>query len=303
MESQNISEKTSSAILLEESSVHLDPASRRKLQNRLNQRASRKRKALQAAGEPKRQGRRWVVYTNEATAATSSPEDTGISSSAVAKKMRQETCQSISQINDKSSYPVAPHMPHDESWAQLQQRVNHAVSNGFLTPTLVPLFTQYNVMLAMFNNAASMGLTGEVLCEDIASFFNIPGPFSIKLPPSLQPTSAQKQVIHHPWIDLLPMRSLRDTLLYRLGTYDEDELCGDLYGLCSASPSIGLFVWGESWDPAAYEVSESVLRKWEWLFKECPDLLASTNHWRRKRGEKPLKLIEFRHSSIEKINQ
>jgi len=69
---------------------------------------------------------------------------------------------------------------------------------------------------------------------------------------------------------------------------DEDELCGDLYGVCVSSDETGLRVWGEAWDPLAYEVSETLIRKWSWLVEECPDIIKSTNYWRRQRGEKAI---------------
>jgi hypothetical protein len=101
-------------------------------------------------------------------------------------------------------------------------------------------------MRAMFQNAATMDLTMDILSEDIASSFNIAGPTTFHLPPSLQPSSTQKQIIHHPWIDLLPVQSFRNSLIVRMAEYDDEELCGDLYGLSSSTGKVGLIVWGES---------------------------------------------------------
>lgn len=168
--------------------------------------------------------------------------------------------------------------------------------------SLIHSVKQFNIFRAMFNNAATMELTMDVLNEDIASLFNIAGPITFHLPPSLQPSSTQKQIIHHPWIDLLPVRSFRNTLLARMREYDDEELCGDLYGLNSASGEVGLVIWGESWDPLAYEVSEKVVEKWSWILRDSPELLASTNYWRKKRGEKPLRLIESREHFIQEID-
>ncbi|KAJ5160280.1 uncharacterized protein N7482_007284 [Penicillium canariense] len=53
-------------LTVEDSMAPLDPASRRRLQNRLNQRASRERK--QAEKKRQKQEQRWVIYTNEAKA-------------------------------------------------------------------------------------------------------------------------------------------------------------------------------------------------------------------------------------------
>lgn len=168
--------------------------------------------------------------------------------------------------------------------------------------SLIHFVKQFNTMRAMFNNAATMELAMDVLCEDIASLFNIAGPITLHLPPSLQPSSTQKQIIHHPWIDLIPVRSFRNAMIARMTEYDDEELCDDLYGLNNASGEVGLVIWGESWDPLAYEVSEKVVEKWSWILKDSPELLASTNYWRKKRGEKPLRLIEPREHFIHEID-
>lgn len=144
-------------------------------------------------------------------------------------------------------------------------------------------------------NAAHLGLTIELLREDIISPFNIIGPAVAgfqSLPPSLQPTALQKQIIHHPWIDLCPMPSLRDAMLRRADAYDEDELCHDLFiGAGDANEhQVGLVVWGESWDPSAYELSEVIVKKWQWLLGECTDVMQSTNFWRAKSDRSPLRI-------------
>lgn len=69
---------------------------------------------------------------------------------------------------------------------------------------------------------------------------------------------------------------------------DEDQACEDLYGGCITPDEAGLQVWGEAWDPLAYEASETLIRKWSWMVEECPDIIQSTNYWRRRRGEKAL---------------
>lgn len=169
------------------------------------------------------------------------------------------------------------------------------------SPSLIHSVTQFNIIRAMFENAATMELTTDALSEDIASLFNIAGPITFNLPPSLQPSSTQKQIIHHPWIDLLPVRSFRDVLIERSAEFDDEELCGDLYGLNTTLGNVGLIVWGESWDPLAYELSEEVVRKWSWILKDSPELLISTNYWRRKRREKPLKFLDSQEHYIHEI--
>lgn len=189
----------------------------------------------------------------------------------------------------------------EKYWAQLKAKVAEGAAKKVQSPDLLLPVAQFNIMRAAFENATSMGLTWDILSEDIASYFNIAGPVTLRLPPSLEPSETQRSIVHHPWIDLIPIPSLRDALLLHVDEYDEDQLCGDLYGICGPSPEVGLLVWGEAWDPSAYEVSERVFNKWGRFLRDCPELLKSTNYWRRKRGEKQLRLPDLRDSRVEEI--
>lgn len=70
------------------------------------------------------------------------------------------------------------------------------------------------------------------------------------------------------------------------GEFDDEELCHDLFGICAKDGEVGMFIWGEAWDPCAYEFSEKVVRKWMWLFRDCEDVIRYSNRWRVKRGER-----------------
>jgi hypothetical protein len=279
-----------------ESTEKLDPVSRRRLQNRLNQRASRKRKQAEKQKEERQQ--RWIIYTNEANVpsvredvrAKETPESTPTpKNSPISQDQTSPFTCGTSQLS-----PV-------RYFNQLKRELVQAAGKLSPSPGLIHSVTQFNIMRAMFQNAATMDLTMDILSEDIASSFNIAGPITFNLPPSLQPSSTQKQIIHHPWIDLLPVQSFRNSLIVRMAEYDDEELCGDLYGLSSSTGKVGLIVWGESWDPFAYELSEEVVRKWSWMLKDSPELLISTNYWRRRRGEKPLKFFEPNDHFIHEI--
>lgn len=239
------------------------------------------------------------MYTDEAHSLT--PHEYQESKAVANRRPRLEN--SSEDLNDGSGYFCgSTQLSREKHLAQLQLRIANGSTNNLQSSNLLLSVTQFNIMRAMFANAATMGLSIEILSEDIASQFNIAGPMTLQLPPSLQPNSSQKRIIHHPWIDLLPIESLRNSLLSKMDTYDEDELCIDLYGLCDMAPEVGLLVWGESWDPSAYEISEGVFKKWSWLLRDCADLMRSTNYWRRKRGERPLRL-ESGHNRIEKVQE
>jgi hypothetical protein len=151
----------------------------------------------------------------------------------------------------------------------------------------------------MAANAAALGLTMESLRHDIPSPFCVSGALPKALPPALQPTTTQRTVPHHPWIDLCPSPSIRDAMLRLQGSYSEDELCHDLFG--AEQGTAGLLVWGEAWDPEAYEISEYVLWKYGRLFQGCEDLLRSTNRWRKMRGERLLRGEDFNGSRVTEL--
>ncbi|KAI8625024.1 hypothetical protein F5Y19DRAFT_280114 [Xylariaceae sp. FL1651] len=148
---------------------------------------------------------------------------------------------------------------------------------------------RYNLYRACAANAQILGLEPRSMHEDIPSPFSIPGSFScLSLPPSLHPTEAQVTIRHHPYMDLFPFGRLRDNLLLADGTFEDDELCADLGGKNSTTEHTGLVVWGEPWDPMGWEISEYIARKWAWLFTGCEQLLLATDSWRNQRGEPPL---------------
>ena len=149
---------------------------------------------------------------------------------------------------------------------------------------------QFNVFRALISNTATIGFTMAWLQEDAISPWNSTcKTASSSCPTSLRPTLAQQTIEHHPWVDLFPIPRMRDNMLLAGDTYDEYELCNDLVDFCDVpSERTGLVVWGEPHDPAGWEVTESFLQRWGWVVKGCVELLISTNHWRKQRGEDEL---------------
>jgi len=127
------------------------------------------------------------------------------------------------------------------------------------------------------------------------------------MPPTLTPTLLQRQMPHPAWIDVVPSAKLRDSLILATerGEYDEQELCmdvlGALYGNCGdeGGELKGVLVWGEPWDVRGWEVSKTFVRKWGDLFAVWGELLESSNCWRVKRGERPLKAVQGRVLEVE----
>lgn len=156
------------------------------------------------------------------------------------------------------------------------------------------MLAKFNVFRALVVNSHTLGFTAEHHLPPQAK-----SPFTytpenphalLQIPSSLHPTPLQRRIPHHPWIDLLPIPHMRDNLLRRTGTYDGDQLCADLVGYFNSSTSrTGMVIWGDPWDAAGWEVTPQFLERWGWTIKGCWVIFESTNRWRAKRGERPLK--------------
>lgn len=168
-------------------------------------------------------------------------------------------------------------------------------------PGILPLLMRINVLSALASNAKHLGIASGGLCQsDLISPFNILGPLPLNdpqplsplWPTTLQPTALQRTIVHHPWIDLLPFATLRDNMLKLLafGLLDDDEFCFDILELSDNDISTrpALIVWGEAFNWSSWEVNDAFLRKWGYLLRGCPQIIASTNYWRTTRGEKPV---------------
>ena len=151
---------------------------------------------------------------------------------------------------------------------------------------------QFNVLRALVSNNLTLGFATNWLEADaISPWTSTEEHRSISCPSSLLPTTLQRNVPHHPWIDFFPVPKMRDNLLLAEDSYDEYALCNDLVDCFDVTEDMtGLIVWGESWDPSGWEVSERFSKKWAWVIKGCKELLESTNYWRVTRGEDPLLL-------------
>ena len=137
------------------------------------------------------------------------------------------------------------------------------------------------------------------------------------MPPHLQPTRLQSEIVHPNWIDLIPIPRMRDNLImsqdhfnHRLFVNDvienllEDVMINKygegtgprsrlkLKGKSSdfASDRSGMIVWGEPHRMENWEVTSEFLQRWGWAMEGCHELMRATNQWRAVRGEAPLML-------------
>ncbi|KAE9579097.1 hypothetical protein CGMCC3_g4668 [Colletotrichum fructicola] len=182
-----------------------------------------------------------------------------------------------------------------------QRRVKEVYEGYWLhapRPSALHVLIRLRVLAALAHNAAAMGFPPQGLCrDDFISPYNLSGPlelenFDLTTPgrESLRPTDLQRRILHHPWIDLFPFPVFRDNVLLATasGLVDDDQLCADILEVkdedLAGRPS--LIVWGQSWDCMAWEANEAFFRKWGFLTRGCPEMLEATNYWRSRRGER-----------------
>ncbi|KAL3431572.1 hypothetical protein BDV09DRAFT_188246 [Aspergillus tetrazonus] len=273
-----------------------DPKLRRKLQNRLNQRALRLRKKLDAQATP-----------SDNLSNSNRRSSTELEVSRKASPIIGSHQSQISNVQSKSHNTTALALPTvgeihilEPNTPKTKRILHHfelialsAYATGSPRTDMLLHLIQFNFIKALIENMAVLGLSSDQLDDDANSPFNTMGPshpyLATSLPLSLRATMIQRTIPHHPWLDLLPFPQMRDNLISAGESYDETQLCLDMKGY--GNPDMdhtGIIVWRDPWDPEGWEVTESFARNWGWVLAGCWDLLRSTNSWRARRGERPL---------------
>jgi hypothetical protein len=246
-------------------------AERKKRQNRLNQRAYRRRERHRQK-QTARDDENDIVVNQQTTG------DTGTA----------------------GPWWVEPGNPKMAQVQALLRRLHQGYNPTMPDPSYLPVVIRWNALNALVFNAMSLGIElGELYREDAMSPFHCYGPSPVDPASRLQlcqgnlhPTALQFTVAHHPWIDIFPAAEMRDTMLRALvaGCLDEDQLCSDLLSneVYGSTDGAYLVVWGDPGQVANWEASKLFLNKWGWLLQTCPEMLKATNRWRRRRGESRL---------------
>ncbi len=182
-----------------------------------------------------------------------------------------------------------------EAVSELKRWIENGGGIGSPTIDHLLVLVKFNVFRAMLSNGIDLGYqAGKGLDDENAlSPFSEPSNSArvLLVPPSLQPTNLQRRIPHHPWIDTIPIPRMRDNFLRAGDTYDDDALCSDLVGFCNEPTGrTGMILWGEPWDPNAWEITEEFVKYWGWTIRGCKELVNAANFWRELRGEEPLEL-------------
>ncbi|KAL7816336.1 hypothetical protein V8C44DRAFT_322429 [Trichoderma aethiopicum] len=281
-----------------------DAKERRRRQNRINQRAARRRQRLNLVQEHESQSKTVLPHAPATTC------------------QRQKPVYPSHQVY----FPLTP---------------DHKLLYVIVLNVSRAIITNYFILCSMTPLAASMCETRRVFAlSDVAMApRNLDGTPAI--PPSFMPTELQQVASHPGWIDLLPSPQLRDNLILAIEEFniDEEELLADLIGdifdsigctydddssssssssssnsesegekevaersvgltpeqeytlrtyTPSSSPETGIVSWSDPWEIAGWEFTEKFVTKWGFLLQGCPDVVAAANKWRAMRGEDPL---------------
>ncbi|OAL45720.1 hypothetical protein IQ07DRAFT_575369 [Pyrenochaeta sp. DS3sAY3a] len=283
---------------------------RRKIQNRKNQRARRKRIKEQEPASIQTsspfQVRRWRLDESDECP----PQDASLALKGAIdmyKPSRPPPNNQTPLIPSKFTFPLSTdHLLH---------------------------LIQYNVFRALVSNKRTLNtlLTGWTVKPPSPNSCPLSGPYrddtmvyplNPNIPFSLAPTRLQQIHPHSIWINLFPFPCIRDNLIRHEGKFDHWDLLQDLAGelmgaipdrkLRDSPPTItlsdsktiwalppaggsdedgvtagrnGLIVWGEPHEMQSWEATPGFLAKWSWAVEGCEDLIESSNRWRRIRGE------------------
>jgi hypothetical protein len=186
-------------------------------------------------------------------------------------------------VSRAGSAPVttqtSPATPSAPVWDELAQLINR------------------NLMAAAVTNAQHLGLDLTALQTGALAYTPRPRDGQT-IPASLTQVELQHQVPHDPIIDTIPHPRLRFNILRAIATrqLDGEQLSRCIRGSGSFEISngsrerFGLVVWSAAEQLASWEVSEAFFTKHPTLLQGCEDLIAATNVWRTRRGERPFEL-------------
>ncbi|KAL4937378.1 hypothetical protein BDV06DRAFT_74803 [Aspergillus oleicola] len=297
-----------------------DKKGRKRLQNRVHQRAFRIRQREKEGLGQKRPGRSWeyqvVRWRLDEEQASSSADDL----------VRSDDAES-----SNAARRISPDQPAEATWfpLPLDQQLLHLI--------------QYNVCRGLYKNKEVVQRLTMQYCMDLdyktevflhtsayPSYSVILPAAATDLPQSLAPTTLQMNIVHSSWINILPFPKLRENLIKFEFAFDHSELVRDLVGnlinsnlflsippllkklpaladeqtafqhqreddddgeVTAAATHPGLIVWGEPYSAENWEATPGFIHKWAWALADCQELIDSTNHWRRERGEDPINLM------------
>ena len=284
-----------------------DPAERRRIQNRLNQRAFRER---QRSGEARKSTSPQKEVQSDEEGKDDDDEKKGSDGddddddddedededSTSEDEDDEDDDDDAQQSNPGSPPPGPAARPH----------FNGQVSQAACTPaTSVPSsdnpwdelaqLINRNFMQAVTANAEHLGINATALRAGTAT--STPRLRNTdNLPPTLKPVEVQHQLPHDPLIDTIPHSRLRFNILRAIATGNLDAArfsaslrrSGAVINVQGEARRSGLIVWNFPENLASWELSEGFVMVFGFLLEGCEDFITATNVWRTRRGERSL---------------
>ncbi|KAI5465737.1 hypothetical protein BGZ63DRAFT_411240 [Mariannaea sp. PMI_226] len=156
---------------------------------------------------------------------------------------------------------------------------------------------------ALIENCLQVGITRTMYCsEDAVSPFYRPHIDDLEeranlvasvqrgfrgLHFDLRPTRIQITSHHHPYVDAIPFKDVRDNLIIHADEIDEDEFFHDSLNHMTCWGGVTGAHTGSPWDSRSWEASELFLQKW-WTIVggEDGELTRQSRWWRSLRGDR-----------------
>jgi hypothetical protein len=246
---------------------------RRRIQNRINQRAFR---ARQKSGEvPRLRGiREWHVLGSlegdrgPGDAQRDDPDTDGT-----------RVSRALAVAPSTVSPSTLPDLDTGIVWDDLAGLINS------------------NFLCAIEENAAHLGITTDALHNGGGHLLSR-ALINTSIPTSLWPCELQFQMPHDPIIDVIPHMQLRYNILVAInsGILNEVEFCaalrasGSLEDFAGQWLRNGMVVWNSAPTQSSnWEITDAVWCKWPFLFRGCMDLVHGSNIWRAGRGDPALR--------------
>ncbi|KAJ5595028.1 uncharacterized protein N7459_001236 [Penicillium hispanicum] len=255
-----------------------DVNDRKKIQNRLAQRARRanlKSRRAATSKDPVPSRGTDSAHSDAGDSHESAPVQVDVGS----------TSQRASMILDADGWSFSGSGQRDDATpTRLAEEAPLDFTLSNIDPNFI-ILTPTATVTAYISNASLLQLS----CSS-PSDRRIFHPRHLSVPPPLAPTALQKSIPHPSFIDILPFPGLRNRLLRSLHAIDLAVLSQDLV-------QDAFQVWGRvTWDGSGWEVSEAFARRWWFLIDE--ELLRATNFWRRQKFEGALLIGEDGEVSV-----
>ncbi|KAK5045057.1 hypothetical protein LTR84_010205 [Exophiala bonariae] len=220
-----------------------DPKERKRIQDRLAQRARRNRTgtAPTSSGVRLAQGK-------------DSPQEDESNESSPAGLLKIESHdRELIQVLDESRLIITGPKAQAKvvSWDGVPALNSVGLDHFFLN------WPAWSIYAALTKHGLMLGMScRECIFDSVSTSNDV-------LPDALQPTPLQMVVPHRRWIDRFPFVRLRDNMILLSSLLDLDAFCGDLFN----TASLTLRPSAPSWDPKSWVLGEEFAAKWGYLFR------------------------------------